>query len=119
MTSLFAAYNDQEGARKREQERDRFIHSDEHKNMWIKQGFAKEIVDKYPEEFFYMDWSLTHCGFPVEEVESYGDFHAGTIHYFLNKDYSVEFLAEYFSHEWKMDKSEVEAFITKVKAAQA
>lgn len=35
MTSLFEAYHNPEVARKREEERNQFIHSDDHKHMWI------------------------------------------------------------------------------------
>ena len=115
MTSLFEAYNDKEAARKREEERDRFIHSNEHKRMWIEQGFSPEVVDKFAEEFFYIDWLYTHHSFQ----EGFVNFHEDTIRYFLNDNYSEEFLSEYFSHEWQMDKSEIEVIINRVKSEQA
>lgn len=71
MTSLFEAYYNPEVARKREEERNQFIHSDDHKRMWIE------------------------------------------------KDYPEEFLAEYFSHDWEMDKNEIEVIINRVKSEQA
>lgn len=115
MTSLFEEYYNPETARKREEERDRFIHSDEHKNMWIEQGFAKDVVDHYAEEFFYIDWLYTHHSFQ----EGFVNLHEDTIRYFLGKDYPEEFLAEYFSHDWEMDKNEIEAIINRVKLEQA
>ena len=115
MTSLFEAYNDKEAVRKREEERNRFIHSDEHKHMWIEQGFSPEVVDRYAEEFFYIDWLYTHHSFQ----EGFVNFHEDTIRYFLDKDYPEQFLAEYFSHEWNVGKLEVEAIIAKVKEANA
>lgn len=115
MTSLFEAYNDKETVRKREEERDRFIHSDEHKNRWIEQGFSKEVVDRYAEEFFYIDWLYTHHSFQ----EGFVNFHEDTIRYFMEKEYPEEFLTEYFSHEWQMDKSEIEVIINRVKSEQA
>ena len=115
MTSLFEEYYNPETARKREEERDRFIHSDEHKNIWIEQGFAKDVVDHYAEEFFYIDWLYTHHSFQ----EGFVNLHEDTILYFLGKDYPEEFLAEYFSHDWEMDKNEIEAIINRVKSEQA
>ena len=81
MTSLFEEYYNPETARKREEERDRFIHSDEHKNRWIEQGFAKDVVDHYAEEFFYIDWLYTHHSFQ----EGFVNLHEDTIRYFLGK----------------------------------
>jgi len=108
-------YYNKEVARKREEERNRFIHSDEHKRMWIEQGFSSEVVDKFAEEFFYIDWLYTHHSFQ----EGFVNFHEDTIRYFLNDNYSEEFLSEYFSHEWQMDKSEIEVIINRVKSEQA
>jgi hypothetical protein len=115
MDSLSEAYNNPEAARKRKEELNRFIHSDEHKNMWIERGFAKDVVDKYPEEFFYIDWLYTHVNFQ----EGFVNFHEDTIRYFLDDDYPEEFLAEYFNHEWQMDKSEIDAIINRVKSEHA
>lgn len=93
----------------------RKIHSDEHKNYWIKQGFSKEIVDKYPEEFYFIDWLYYHVNFS----ESFENYEEDTIRYFLHDEYPYpeEFLAEYFSHEWKKTPLEVWAIINKVKEA--
>ena len=112
--SIFADFYDGEKRKKREEELNRFIHSDEHKNMWVEQGFSSEVVDKFAEEFFYIDWLYTHHSFQ----ENFVNFQEDTIRYFLNDNYSEEFLAEYFSHEWEKDKSEVEAIIKKVKVEQ-
>lgn len=54
-----------------------------------------------------IDWLYTHSNFQ----EGFVNLHEDTIRYFLDKDYPAEFLAEYFSHEWKMAKSEIEAII--------
>ena len=115
MTSLFEAYYNPEVARKREEERNQFIHSDDHKRMWIEKGFSPEVVDRYAEEFFYIDWLYTHHSFQ----EGFVHLHEDTIRYFLEKDYPEEFLAEYFSHEWNMGKNEIEAIINRVKPEQA
>jgi hypothetical protein len=47
------------------------------------------------------------------------NLHEDTIRYFLGKDYPEEFLAEYFSHDWEMDKNEIEVIINRVKSEQA
>jgi hypothetical protein len=83
--------------------------------MWIEQGFAKDVVDHYAEEFFYIDWLYTHHSFQ----EGFVNLHEDTIRYFLGKDYPEEFLAEYFSHDWEMDKNEIEVIINRVKSEQA
>ena len=54
MTSLFEAYYNPETARKREEERDRFIHSDEHKNMWIEKDYPEEFLAEY----FSHEWNM-------------------------------------------------------------
>lgn len=115
MTSLFEAYYNPEVARKREEERNQFIHSDDHKRMWTEKGFSPEVVDRYAEEFFYIDWLYTHHSFQ----EGFVNFHEDTIRYFMEKEYPEEFLTEYFSHEWNMVKKEIEAIINRVKSEQA
>lgn len=115
MISLSEAYNDKDAARKREEERQQFIHSDEHKKLWIDQGFPKEVVDRYVEEFFYIDWIYIHHDFQ----EGFVNLHEDTIRYFLDKDYPEDFLTEYFSHMWKMDKSEIEAIINRLNEKKA
>ena len=79
--------------------------------MWIEKGFSPEVVDRYAEELFYIDWLYTHHSFQ----EGFVHLHEDTIRYFLEKDYPEEFLAEYFSHEWNMGNNEIEAIINQSK----
>lgn len=86
--------------------------SPELKAYWMEQGYSEDVVNKYADEFYLIEWMFDHVNFQ----EEFKDYEEDCIKYFLDEGHTEEAVTEYFSVNWKMDASEIRAIINKVKA---
>lgn len=80
-------------------------------NYWIKKGHSKDVVQKYADELYLIEWMFDHVNF----WENFENFKEGCIKYFLDDGAHEETLIDYFSIEWKTEPNEIKALIDNIK----
>lgn len=80
---------------------DAYLHSDKFKQWLISQGYNRELVDKYPEEYYYIDWYLSHHSF----IYDYNHGLEETLWFFYDAlGCNEDVIVDYFITDWPNEK---------------